>query len=284
MQPQLDELAVIENQYEANLKGYLITEPKDESKKSDGIETLASDSFVKMLRDSLDNSFTKTNVQTRAFSNDVLSVGVLKFSTCGTYPEFNYLQDNEDGGWTRVEGNVGTTFVDGNKNMNWKFCVVPGMQSVLPGTVSSLRGYGGGVLLLSRYTWTEIDGPTHVVERYHDDEDNNNKNQILNYGGLTKVGDYIGNSLFNKNTGLTWLFTDTKGNGGYLGFSHGVITNNPANKIGSIYIDDENGSNANWSRHYATYSSQNSVITYNDNFRGILVDTNTTYHIAAYNN
>lgn len=100
--------------------------------------------------------------------------------------------DCEDGGDTKSIGDIGATYVDGNGNVTFHFCLVP------------VGNYEGGALLLHNYTWTPEEGDVDVVLRHHDNEDHNNKNHIVNNGGLTSTGI----SRFDKNTEFYWRFSN----------------------------------------------------------------------------
>lgn len=267
---------------------------KDEITPSQTSETFASEKFIDFLKDSLEHTFTKTSVkQTKSTFSDGW-VGVLKHSTCGSYREFHYYQDNEDGGWTNTR-NTGATNADGNQNMNWFFCLVPGH---VRGDASNPNYdpksqmpyyYGGGVLLLYKYNWNKGHGDVDVVTRYHDDEDHSNTNQVRNAGSLIQDNGYIGECLFGRDTGLAWRFSD-RAISYSLPFRYGVITNEFNNGYnGSIEIDDENGSNANYClfyRHNAGTGKTEFRQLYggNERFRGIgMWNGNTTYYVRFYN-
>jgi hypothetical protein len=296
-QPDLGRaISRLSDNYEAQLKGYIIGDKeKDESSPSQQEETSASAGFIAMLRDSLERTFSKTSVKQTKMSADGHGwVGVFKYTTCGSYREFHYHQDNEDGGWTSIHGDHGATHVDGNRNMKWRFCVVPGHVrplAVPPGynpATATPYYYGGGVLLLYKYLWSAGHGDTDVVLRYHDDEDHSNKNNVENSGGqVWDPGSYIGECHFGKNTGLTWRFSDRARNFG-LPFKYGVLSNEFSGGNANIDIDDENGSNANWSRIHRHRASTNTtdvrMQTKDERFRGILTwERNTQYHIKTYN-
>jgi hypothetical protein len=280
---QSDETIRLEDNYETMLKGYSVAGPVVETSSADKSEE--AEEFFAKVQKVLDGTYSKSDVSTRAFSNFAIKVGILKYSTCGTYPEFHYHQDNQDGGWTNIEGLVGATTVDSNGNVEWKFCIVPGAQSTSGGVVTSLRSYGGGVLLLSDYLWTEIDGTMNVFQRYHDDEDSNNMNQITQFGGLTQYSNGgIGASIFSSNTGLAWLFDGSQNKDTSLNFVYGVIAQSTTSQYynSRISIDDENSSNKNWSRHDIIYSASLIYSGENISYAGIEVGNNTWYYIKYF--
>ncbi|MDR2956339.1 MAG: hypothetical protein LBV43_14800 [Prevotella sp.] len=297
VQPDLGQaISQLSDNYEAQLKGYVIVnKEKDESTPSQQEETSASPEFMTMLKDSLERTFSKTSVkQTKMGPGADGHVGVFKYSTCGSYPEFQYHQDNEDGGWTSIHGDHGATYVDGNGNMKWRFCLVPGHHPRDYGPIHDdyrkimPYWYGGGVLLLYRYDWNSGHGDVDVVYRYHDDEDNNNKNHVENLGGqILEPNSYLGECQFGRNTGLTWRFSD-KARSYALPFKYGVLSNEFSGSNASIDIDDENGSNSNWShifRHRAgSNTTDDRMQTKDERFRGILTtERNTSYYIKTYN-
>jgi len=240
----------------------------------------------------LDATYSKTDVSTRAFSISGITVGIFKYTTCGNYQEFQYHQDNQDGGWTNIAGSMsGATYVDGSKNLEWRFCVVPGdynrasgLLNGQPAVRSTLRPFGGGVLLLSSYLWEAIDGTVHVFERYHDDEDSGNANQIKNLGGLSQAPDgSIGASKFNKNTFFTWIFADSQDKYTGLGFMYGVIG---WGTTGSYYnskisVDDEDSNNQNWSR-WNIHRTTGYTMWPDQSGLGIEIGNKNTYYYVKY--
>lgn len=294
-QPDLDQtISKLTENYEAHLKGYTIGDKeKDEKTPTTMKETSASDEFVSMIKDSLERTYSKTAVRNTKVGNDMMGwVGVLKYASCGSYRDFEYHQDNEDGGWTNT-WNSGWTYADGNKNMVWKFCLVPGhARSTSPSfdyRSAAPYYYGGGVLLLYKYLWNSGHGDVDVVFRYHDDEDHSNKNSITNMGGqVWDPNGYLGECYFGSNTGLTWRFSDRAINYS-LPFKYGVLTNDFSGSQGDINIDDENGSNADYAVIYRHKASSNTterrdVRGRDERFRGVGIwNTNTQYMIKIYN-
>lgn len=270
--------------YEANLKGIQSSGIKKNENITSSIETESrlDESLIKMIRDSVEKSFTKIEVPITKSAIYSPTVGVFKFTTCGGYGEFHYHMDNEDGGWTNIQGNVGATTVDKNKNVDFKFCLVPAITSV---------NYGGGVLLLSTYGWDTSHGDVDVVNRYHDDEDTGNANAVvLNNTGISypnpNFNNWIGNCRFTENTIFAWRFSERKNDN--LNFRYGVLTNSFTNADGTINIDDQNQGNSNGAtlfRHVAsTGTTTQRDLQINERFRGITnLDGNTIYHIKIYN-
>lgn len=277
------ELSFLLEEYEdAVLKGY--TPPvKDEANGEIEEVTIGDKSIKEKIQDLIDLSYSKTAITTKA--NNISKVGVFKHSTCGSYPEFHYFQDHQDNGHTQSIGDIGATSVDRNKNTSWKFCLVPASTS----DGGSAIDYGGGVLLLVRklfYRSSPLQ-TSIVYYRLHDDEDSSNKNSIQEYGGLSKLQDYIGECLFNKNTGFTWIYLEGSSNNKVLPFKYGVLSNNFNDRSGLLRIDDENSRNVN----YITKARWRSpVIVGETNFwelengiyNGINATSDTEYAIKFY--
>lgn len=97
---------------------------KDEDTPSDGIETVAEPWLIKALQDSLAKevyNYSKTCTGTRATGTSAPKVGVFKMTSCGSYPEFSFDMDCEDGGHSSITGNVGATKLDKHRNLNFFF-------------------------------------------------------------------------------------------------------------------------------------------------------------------
>lgn len=250
---------------------------KDEQTPTTQAEAFASTEELSVIRDSLRNvssAYMSSKMRVSAVSDGTdfgtPKVGVFKVSSCGDYREFVYLMDCEDGGWSSTEGKVGTTFADGNKNIKFHFCLVPTLD------------YNGGVLLLSTYQWHPSHGNVDVVERYHDNEDNKNTNNVESSGGGPVINNsYPGHCRFSENTAFTWRFSERKT--ANLLINYGVLTNSFTTEDGRINIDDENGNNGN-SAHLWRHKSSDGTLTERnldskERFRGITHSENTVYHI-----
>ena len=284
---QSSELANIVNSYEMALKGYSLDEmrsEKNEDTPSGGIETIAEPWLIKALQDSLAKevyNYSKTCTGTRATGTSAPKVGVFKMTSCGSYPEFSFDMDCEDGGHSSITGNVGATKLDKHRNLNFFFCLVE------PGN------YGGGTLLLYDYKYDPSEGDVDVVKRFHDTEDGKNANKITNNGGLTSTG----HTQIGYNVTLYWRFSDRPRRNPYI--SYGVIRNDntplPLPMPGaSIFVDDEDKKNANeailWSyRVKPNHPGLPPIVTTStrklntgETFRGITADKNTTYRLTIY--
>lgn len=314
-------LAKAEMTYEQYLKGYTLEEvmaPKDEKTPTKTPETVADDELMKLIQDSLESTYSKTRVRTRAIVELLPYMGVFKVKTCGNYPELQVFMDNEDGGdWARVEGvngfnsldkNFPYTYVDGNRNTWLTFCLVMADQTyMIPNGYGALYFAGGNATLIAENAKKlmpeqHVTDPDHsgyyptitFLERFHDNEDNNNKNKAIYKGvstgpGYNPLGDvypgftprptYVGE----KNTMLTWMFpTREPLKVFHPGFSYGVLTHFDIPNI-EIHIDDENGKNTNsiskveWMSTGAGYlrTPLNRYGSYN----GISASENTVYKV-----
>lgn len=266
------ELKSVVDEYEMNLK--------DEQTPTTEIEAFADIEIRKAIQDSislLNNTYSISKTKTYADLNrsfpSSIKVGVFKIASCGSHPEFVYYMDCEDGGWSNTEGTVGATIADGN-NIKFHFCLVPGAD------------YNGGTLLLTTYGWDPILGDVDIVERYHDNEDTRNKNDIL-VNGLGSIHmTNIGHCSFTENTRFTWIFTEKKN--GTLPFQYGVLTNDFSTEDGKINIDDQNRGNSNYAKLWRHKSADATIVERNmenkERFRGITHSENTIYHIKINNN
>lgn len=264
------ELENVINDYESNLKGYVdYNQVKDELTPTTEKETFAENWVIKAIQDSLSSrseAFYSSKVRTDATQVLALApvkVGVFNAGSCSSYREFVYLMDCEDGGWTYSEGNIGASSVDGNGNVVFKFCLVD------PGD------YGGGALLLTTYRWAPGHGAIDIVERYHDNEDSNNKNEIRDNGGLWDTGA----SVFTENTLFVWRYAEKRTN---LPIRYGVLSDTPIPVLPSrIHIDDQNQRNSNYARlfRYGT-SEPEGPHDLGQGYNGMATSDNTTYGIA----
>jgi hypothetical protein len=261
------------NPAEARIKGLFDYSLKNETLESTTPETLATFEMIKALQSELSEgiySYSKTATNALAATPSGVTVGVFKMTTCGSDPEFVYFMDNEDGGWSNCQGNTGSTWTDGNGNTEFHFC------RVTPGN------YGGGTLLLATYQWAPSEGNCWIVDRFHDNEDSDNKNEIRQ-GASFKLG-YIGHCAFDKNTRLTWRFHDTKSMS--LPYSYAVLTNSGTTDDCRINIDDENSKNANsallWTHNASNGGVSERYLAKGERFRGISHSENTVYHLKIY--
>lgn len=272
----LKELENVTNGYELMIKGYSLEElqrEKDETPKSNKVETTAEPWMIKAIRDSLDKTIlsygNKTRADAQPYGGEIVKVGVFKYGSCGNHREFVYFMDCEDDGNSHANGNIGSSEVGGN--VVFRFCLV------------NKANYGGGVLLLSNYQWKpNVEGNISIVERYHDNEDRRNKNKVEDYGGLPNTGP----THFSANTKFFWFYLDegdlpiSK-----LPFTYGVLAVTPPNSVGgwynsSIFIDDEDSSNGNEAilREH-NYTNTVRYLKNDEYYKGILPGRNTEYFI-----
>ena len=316
-------LAKAEMTYEQYLKGYTLEEvmaPKDEKTPTKTPETIADEELMALIKDSLEGTYSKTLVRTRAIGELLPYMGVFKVKTCGNYPELQVFMDCEDGGWTNVKGvnglspekNFPFTYVDGYNNIWMTFCLVLQDENfMVPVGTGALYFVGGNASLIQEnakrlVTTSNFVDPNDVknmprmtfVERRHDNEDHSNKNKAI-YKCVTVSGTYntLGDKypdftprptyVGEKNTLLTWMFPTYKPiNEFHPGFSYGVLTQwNDYNFV--LDIDDENGRNTNsaykviWSRAGTGYHRSQNSSPYDNNYMGISTTANTVYKVKV---
>lgn len=264
-----DELASMTNDYELVLKGYSfddLNKEKDELTPTTQKETIAEPWLIKAIQDSISQLQFSYNNRMRtdagAYTRALAMDGVFKYETCGGYREFVYLMDCEDGGDTYSTGNIGATRVDGNGNVEFHFCVVPANSA------------GGGVLVFYKPELSSTN--LFVVGRHHDNEDHNNKNHIIDNAGLTSYGP----NYFDKNTGFCWKIEAATRRAAKLSFKYGTLGNGPMVSTRNIlWIDDENGKNANIATVWNMHNPQGKELPADKNFYGITPGRNTIYEI-----
>lgn len=269
------ELANMTNDYELVLKGYSLDElnkEKDELTPTTQEETDAEPWLIKAIQDSIAQLQFSYNNRMRtdagAYTRALAMEGVFKYETCGGYREFVYHMDCEDGGDTHSSGDIGATRVDGNGNVEFHFCVIPA------------NTVGNGVLAF--YLPSLISEPISVVRRHHDNEDHSNKNHIIDNAGLTSFGP----NYFDKNTGFHWIIYALGIKAlKKLPFKYGVIGKAPlvAATHNILWIDDENGKNANHAIMWNKYNNPTGVeLPADESYYGITPGRNTTYEIITF--
>lgn len=264
---ELNDLSLTQKEmtYEQYLKGYTLDElstPKDELTPTTTPETVADAKLIQLLKDSLDNTYSKTSVSTKA-TNYYAFYGVFKVNTCGNFSEVKIFMDCEDGGWTNVENNslLPGTWVDGNRNIGMTFCVVGTDRTEFIAKNAHAALYFGGATLISNNANSLLQsGHIEFVERYHDNDDKNNKNGIditwrgdhkLDFNYLTEIyQSAVPRPTYqDKNTLLTWIVNYGVPKTSFKpGFAYGLLNFHPYPASGQVVlnIDDENGSNANY--------------------------------------
>lgn len=107
---------------------------KDETTPTQEVETTASSEIINYLKAKVDLNKTSGYSKTaridypKPYPTDYM-VGVFKTTTCGNSPEFIYLMNCEDGGWTNISNpykEAFATIVDHNGNIEFHMCVVRG--------------------------------------------------------------------------------------------------------------------------------------------------------------
>ena len=266
---ELNDLSLTQKEmtYEQYLKGYTLEEvsaPKEEDTPTREPETIADAELIQLLNDSLQNTYSKTQIQPR--ERPYPFMGVFKVNTCGNYPEIQKYMDCEDGGWTNInekltESKLPGTWVDSNRNIWMSFCMVMADRyDFIPFRTGALYFVGGNARHIAengKYLCTDASGnPSggiEFLERDHDNEDSNNKNtfkllntQAYSYNFADVFPEFCPRPTYagEHNTLLTWIV-----NKGFPikqfkpGFSYGVLSLD-ATDI-KINIDDENRKNRN---------------------------------------
>ncbi|WP_455666160.1 hypothetical protein [Phocaeicola sp.] len=217
-------------QEKKNVSIYPDDSRKDESVYSDDSEKIeTSMSYEDKLvyydyinRNKLEKTVSNLNPTNRYTGTDGLVLKP-KGIRCFPYDELILVMDCEDHKErSYVSGNTGETFVDGNGNVHFFFCIVPSGMT-----------YGGG---LNQFVWD--------TTRYFDCEDSNNDNRFyLN-------GYRLANGLTNSSLGIQ---EDDRGNITFYfnfagsssdGFGRFGTSSDPS-RNGVIYTDDEDDNNAN---------------------------------------
>lgn len=283
------ELAKLDGEYEA------MKYKEEKIVGEDGPEKIETSADDLKLQASMENyvvelmnrsSVAKEKVMRTAYSSTTPVVGVFKISTCGTFKELEVGLDCEDHNEdSRISGNVGASYVDGNGNARLIFCLT-----------NVNRYYPGGVLLVdhinysiplgtgSRTEMRQLD----VVVRHHDLEDNKPANYVtsgnVDYNDKSKLGGY---TKIDNDATLAWGFPpyfSSFTQAVYYGpsqIAYGLLTTNLA-ATGTIYLDDEDNNNANWIKKYKLGSSLDNSFTVDNAWTqcGISASINTTYSVS----
>ena len=215
---------------------------------------------------------SKEKVMRTAYSAASPRVGVFKAGSCGNYKYLAIEIDCENGNSkTRVEGNVGDSFVDGNDNMHLEFCLVDAGFC-----------YPGGVFLVENAP-AAIE--TFTVIRYHDTEDGGHQklwsdDLVYKDGNL---GHITGLSKLDSNATLAWNFNRNMSFHmdlplGPIGINFGVLSL-PTMSSGNLYLDDEDHGNKNWAQLWVgnQYSRD---FNNTGSFYGIEFGINTRYYMC----
>ena len=248
------------------------------------IETIADEQAIQATMDEYEQklmnrlSVAKERVMRTAYAATTDVVGVFKVGSCGTYKELTLHLDAEDTRQnSKDSGPVGDTYVDGNDNVNFKFCLT-----------EANRYYPGGVFLVNHINYSQFGGTMDVLVRYHDCDDKHNKNSISSTDTrFSSVKDLAGYTIVDTYAALAWAYppyprpqwTPPFGLGPKQSITYGVLLDGPAfTDRGIIYVDDEDSSNKNWLKHYKGYKEDTSSIS--SGMHGIEGTDNTRYYVV----
>ncbi|WP_146151585.1 hypothetical protein [Dyadobacter jiangsuensis] len=270
----------IETAYAAGCKKNERTSPVEK-------ETAASKEIQEAVRERLfsyQKSFESRYKVTRSLSEGY-PVGVIPaMDVCPAGSEkVKIFMDNQDNGNTTSSGWTGSWSIDGNGNTGHTFCVVYGAAFKFM-TFNSPTEY----LLLRLGNNKTVYMEPRVWNVYIDNEDNNNKNALLE-------GDFSPNVINKNGTNFQFWAIAGKNTPGPnqdtqfpdMGFSYGVLGTftspvvGGAAGMGTFKTDDENSSNANqlYSVDWVT-----NAVTGDSHVQGFGVDRtndpgNTTFNI-----
>lgn len=283
------ELAKAAEDYEASTKA--ITTDGDSAK----VETIADEQTIQATKDEyvtalMNNpAIAKQKVMRTVYGTTTDVVGVFKVGSCGVYKELVLNIDAEDTRQdSKTKGNVGDSFVDGNGNVNFKFCLTEASQF-----------YPGGVFLLDHIDYEQTYGgekaaTMQVVVRYHDCDDKHTKNKVVScgdsrYDTLEELSK--GFTQINKNAALAWGFpsqfkTPFVGSA-YFGpksrIQYGVLAGSENAVSGGIYFDDEDTDNTNWARVYENLALKLELKGKDYPEFGMVLTDNTWYNVTLSN-
>ncbi|MCX7985324.1 MAG: hypothetical protein N2662_00095 [Bacteroidales bacterium] len=219
------------------------------------IETFASEEVKDQIRRTLEKNNSKKTTYLKAFSR---LAGVIANGSCGTFSTIEIFMDCEDtrnssstGGWT------GSCGLPGGRNAYLKFCIVDAYY------FTHIIGINYAILHLGG----NIPGGVSAIVRYFDNEDDDNINWAYLDGKEIPKGTWYGQSWFEYNTRMGFLYypsVNAFGNSSFpnLGISYGVFGSIGANR-GYIHTDDEDSRNSNWCFKYV-YNKNNGTYTKTD--------------------
>lgn len=217
-------------------------EVKEEATLNDSVEKLetsASDEIKLKVQEILNRSYYKERTYLRINSGEGL-VGVLKTSSCGNYKELVIFMDCEDSkGHSWTQGWTGDSYVDYNKNLFLKICVIPTATHVFQ------RGRNEFAVL---HLGGQIPTGISTITRLFDNENDKNENyKYTQYDGKPIKDQWIGACNFTTDTQLAFLHYKSNGSVDKfpsLGISYGVF-GKLGDAQGVIYTDDEDSGNHN---------------------------------------
>lgn len=278
------ELAKVTEDYETLTRA--ITTDGDSVK----AETIADEQTIQATMDEyvtalMNNpAIAKQKVMRTLYSTPCDVVGVFKVGSCGVYKELSVSIDAEDTRQSsKTKGSVGDSFVDGNGNVRFKFCLTESSQY-----------YPGGVFLVDHIDYTQAYGgkesTMQVVVRYHDCDDKRPDNNVstsdTRYDTLEKIS--RGFTQIDRNAALAWGFPSQFKvpvvGSAYFGpksrIQYGVLAGSENAVSGGIYIDDEDSDNKNWARVYVDLVLRETMTERNYPEYGMVVDGNTWYNLT----
>lgn len=279
------ELARAAEDYELSTRA--ISEEEGDTVK---IETIADEQAIQASMDEYEQkimnrqSVAKERVMRTAYTGTTDVVGVFKVGSCGTYKELTLYLDAEDTRQkSKIEGHVGDTFVDGNGNVRFKFCLT-----------EATRYYPGGVFLVDHINYSQFGGTLDVLVRYHDCDDKHTNNKIMDstHPKYQKIEDLRGHTVVDSNAALAWAYPHYPLNQwGYIpgigprnSIKYGVLAYAPAYEdLGMIYVDDEDSSNKNWLKRYKGYTFDR-ILSGDQGRYGINATDNTRYYVLLSTN
>ena len=247
------------------------------------IETIADEQTIQVVMDEYEQklmnrlSVAKERVMRTAYAATTDVIGVFNVGSCCTYKDLTLHLDAEDTRQnSKVSGSVGDTYVDGNGNVNFKFCLT-----------EANRYYPGGVFLVDHINYSLAGGTMDILVRYHDCDDKHNKNSISSTDArFSSVKDLAGYTIVDNNAALAWAFPPYPRDvwapielGPKTAIKYGLLAGGPVARKGTIYVDDEDSSNKNWLKKYTGYSYQGKfsgdLVSY-----GINATDNTRYYVV----
>lgn len=265
-----------ENPTDFVLKGYKLPEgDKDELTPTSQEETKASDDIINYMKAKVEKEKNESYSKIRIAEPTRFYMGVFKVSTCGGHEEFIYFMDCEDGGWTNIENPKNLPFatkVDKNKNIEFHMCVVDNH--------SEIKGYALSLSDIPNYLLRGVS----IIERFHDNEDHSNKNNIVKAPNGVTGRAILGGTIIDNNSLLSWINPGPYIPTMKIGWPHGVIA---ANGDITINIDDENKSSLDWVRY--CYNIESAPFPWSTDFpkekweQGFYCWENTAYSVKIYN-
>lgn len=241
-------------------------------------ETVGDKDSIQMLQDNYVAEImgrlevAKEKVMRTAYSASSPRVGVFRAGSCGNYKFLSLAIDCENGrSKTRVEGNVGNCFVDGNDNMHLEFCLVEASSQ-----------FPGGVFLIE-----DVPNPMFIVVRHHDTEDGGHQSlwsddpkyadgDLSRISGFSKI-DYNATLAWELNRNIRGPWVPGAPPMGPVGINYGVLSSSDM-ASGSLYFDDEDHNNKNWIQSWV--GNKQNTTRAAASYCGIEAGINTKYYVC----